>query len=263
MCSWKSLKRSCCKSQSKVTTCRLLLVLPFLPFIWIKHLMSRNSKRELHKESFMERCCVLRRPGARNDKVIVIEEKRSAEEGMSWYLHSYIACLIQWGCCVLSFTKDMSVNEAIHRYVEGPRKTWADLLKSIQNNKYLSFLVEYLSQQEPKFYFRILPSGSIREGFGYPLPSTSILASDYDLMLVPDGIFVYDEFTEREGKFPASFTAIDDPNQNPERPKGFLWLKLENTIGIWNTLCYERMTPEGGTVKSLIYGNSNRISNPS
>ena len=120
----------------------------------------------------------------------------------------------------------MTVIEAIKRYVEGPQKDWNDLVGDIKENVYLNFLIEYLNRREPKFYFRILPSGSIREGFGYPVNSTSVLASDYDLMLVPDGVFVYDEFTQREDGFPASFTAIDDPTQNPERPKGFLWLKL-------------------------------------
>ena len=235
-----------------VTTLRLMLVFPLLPFIWIYYRLGsygRRSRRGRHMSGLIERCCKLQRPSTRYR--YVLEKKSASDEGMSWYLHSYLACFIQWGCCVLNFTKDMSINEAIHRYVEGPRKTWADLLESIQKNKYLSFLIDYLSEREPKFYFRILPSGSIREGFGYPLPSTSVLASDYDLMLVPDGIFVYDEFTEREGKFPASFTAVDDPNQNPERPKGFLWLKLENTIEIWKELCYERMTPDGGTVNSF------------
>ena len=85
------------------------------------------------------------------------------------------------------------------------------------------------------------------------MPSTSVLASDYDLMLVPDGIFVYDQYTEREGQFPSSFTAVDDPEQNPERPKGFLWLKLEeeNTIKVWKELCYERMDKKGGI--KLVY----------
>ena len=242
----KGCQRSC-GGYKGVTTCRLLLILPLLPFIWIYYLFSSSRRgRQSHQPGVIERCCALRRPGAR--KRHVVEKKKTSEEGFSWYLHSYLACMIQWGCCVLRLTKDISIREAIHRYVEGPKRTWADLLDSIEKNKYLSFLIEYLSQNEPKFYFRILPSGSIREGFGYPLPSTSVLASDYDLMLVPDGIFVYDEFTEREGRFPASFTAVDDPNQNPERPKGFLWLKLENTIEIWKDLCYERMTPDGGTV---------------
>ena len=237
----------CCKRKYKKKTdtkiCLLCICIPFLPILWLYHWLRRHR---LNCYRCFTRLCDVRRPGARNSPPKVIEENRASEEGFSWYLHSYLACCIQWGCCALNMTKDMTVLEAIHRYVEGPRSEWEDLLKSIETNKYLSFLIEYLNRREPKFYFRILPSGSIRERFGYPLPSTSVLASDYDLMLVPDGVFVYDQFTEREGRFPALFTAVDDPNQNPERPKGFLWLKLENSIEVWKKLCYERITNEGG-----------------
>ena len=198
----------CCRKKYRKKTdtkvCFLCICIPFLPLLWLYHWLRRYEPKCYR---FFLRYCDVRRPGARNHPPKVIEENRLSEEGFSWYLHTYLACLIQWGCCVLDMTKDMTVLKAIQRYVEGPRRTWEDLLESIQKNKYLSFLIEYLNRKEPKFYFRILPSGSIREGFGYPLPSTSVLASDYDLMLVPDGIFVYDEFTEREGRFPASFTA--------------------------------------------------------
>ena len=40
----------------------------------------------------------------------------------------------------------------------------------------------------PDFFFTYLPTGSLREGFGKMLPSTSILATDHDIMLVPDGV---------------------------------------------------------------------------
>ena len=237
----------CCRKKYRKKTdtrvCLLCLCVPCLPFMWVYHWLRRYEPKCY--QCFL-RCCDVRRPGARNHPPKVFEENRMSEEGFSWYLHSYMACFIQWGCCKLNMTKNMTVLQSIQRYVEGPKRSWNDLIESIMKNKYLSFLVEHLNRMEPKFYFRILPSGSIREGFGYALPSTSVLASDYDLMLVPDGIFVYDEFTEREGRFPPSFTAVDDPNQNPERPKGFLWLKLENTIKIWKDLCYERITQDGG-----------------
>jgi len=154
----------------------------------------------------------------------------------------------------------MSIAQAIDRYAEGSyleeldpenyeathKKEWEKLLAGIKDNVFLYTIIEHLNRREPKYYFRILPSGSVREGFGHPEPSTSILATDYDLMLVPDGVFVYDKYTEREDGFPASFTAIDDPNQNPERPKGFLWLQLEQDLSVWHNLCYERITANGG-----------------
>ena len=234
------------------TMCLLVLLFPFLPFIWFYHLCNRKHKslEGRFKENWIDRCCVLRRPGSRTKRPNVIKENLKPDEGFSWYLHSYLACFLQWGCCILKFTEGMSLVDAVRRYEERPQIKWEDLLKQLKNNPYLAVLVEYMNMVLPKFYFRILPSGSIREGFGYPLPSTSILGSDYDLMFVPDGIYVYDETSEREGKFPASFTAIDDPNQNPERKTGYLWLKLEaeNDSETWKNLSYERMTIDGSNV---------------
>ena len=49
---------------------------------------------------------------------------------------------------------------------------------------------DFFNEQNANFFFKILPSGSLRKGYGKPLPSTSILGTDYDLTLVPDGIKV-------------------------------------------------------------------------
>ena len=112
-----------------------------------------------------------------------------------------------------------------------------------------------MNRKEPKFYFRILPSGSIREKFGFPVPSTSVLASDYDLMLVPDGIYAYDAETERKGKYPETFITEDITKKNPATQKnpeervqtGFLWLKLaDKAPDVWKKLCFERMTEDNG-----------------
>ena len=241
----------CCRRKYRKKTdtkiCLLCICVPFLPFLWFYHWL---KSLRLDCNHFFTRLCDVRRPGSRNHPPKMIHEKKSPEEGFSWYLHSYLACCIQWGCCLMNMTNRIDELEAINRYVEGPRIEWNDLLANIETNKYLSFLIEYMNRREPKYYFRILPSGSIREGFGYQLPSTSVLASDYDLMLVPDGIYVYDNYTQREGRFPASFTAVDDTEQNPDRPKGFLWLQLDNEIDVWKKLCYERLTKDGGSLRS-------------
>ena len=242
----------CCRrkysKKTETRCCLLICYLPFLPFIWLYYFIRRYKLRIF---DCIQRFCDVRRPGGRNHPPKGLTIIKLSSEGFSWYLHSYMACLKQWGCFRLNFTKDLTVAEAIKRYVEGPQKDWDDLVGDIKEDVYLNFLIEYLNRREPKFYFRILPSGSIREGFGYPVTSTSVLASDYDLMLVPDGIFVYDEFTQREDGFPASFTAIDDPKKLPEIPKGFLWLKLEKTIEVWKKLCYERLTADGGTIYAI------------
>jgi len=219
-----------------------------MPFIWLYYLLCGRQKRYVHLVHNNEDidCCRVIRPQSRSTDPILKSGKVESNEGMSWYLHSYAACLNKFGIIHFDFTKDMTLPQAIQRYVEEPQRDWGTLLSEIRKNRYLTLLIEYLNRMKPKFYFRILPTGSIREGFGYPLPSTSILASDYDLMLVPDGIFVYDEYTEREDSFPASFTAVDDPNQNPDRPEGYLWLRYDQYMDIWKDLCFQRLEKEGG-----------------
>ena len=239
------------RGRRSFTACFLVIILPFLPCLWVYHsICKRSTFKERHEdEDCIDQCCILRRPGSRRKKLTIHRKKFQSNEGFSWYLHSYLVWFIRWGCCVLKFTKDMSLSEAIHRYDERPHVAWNELLEKLKTDPYLRGLIEYLNMSLPKFYFRILPSGSIRERFGYPLPSTSILASDYDLMFVPDAVYVYDdEMTNREDRFPASFIAVDDPNQNPERKTGHLWLKLakENSIETWKDISYERMDPKGG-----------------
>ena len=51
-------------------------------------------------------------------------------------------------------------------------------------------IMEELHAKLPDFFFTFFPSGSLRERYAKLLPSTSILASDYDVMLVPDAISV-------------------------------------------------------------------------
>ena len=186
------------RAQNSPTACRLLILLPFLPFLWLNYLCNRKQKslEGRFEENWIDRCCILRRPGSRAKRPNVITEKQEPDEGFSWYLHSYLSCCLQWGCCILNFTKNMSLVDAVRRYGERPQIQWEDLLKKLQRNPSLAVLMEYMNMVLPRFYFRVLPSGSIRERFGYPLPSTSILASDYDLMFVPDGVYVYDETTE-------------------------------------------------------------------
>ena len=51
-------------------------------------------------------------------------------------------------------------------------------------------IMEELHTKLPDFFFTFFPSGSLREGYAKMLPSTSIVASEYDIMLVPDAISV-------------------------------------------------------------------------
>ena len=96
-------------------------------------------------------------------------------------------------CCPigLNFTSKLSMAEAINRYEEiDPPETKNQLFQHLATNEFLILILHILNERKSRFFFKILPSGSLREGFGKSLPSTSVLATDYDLMLVPDAVHV-------------------------------------------------------------------------
>ena len=63
-------------------------------------------------------------------------------------------------------------------------------MAELSQNRYMFSILEDLYKSYPDFFFTYLPTGSLREGFGKVIPSTSILATDYDIMLVPDAVTV-------------------------------------------------------------------------
>ena len=97
-------------------------------------------------------------------------------------------------------------------------------MKDTSENPYISKILLYLAISLPEFFFSILPTGSLREGYGKLQPSTSVLATDYDLMLIPDGV------TAGEPSSGASGGPENPPTllvtMNEEIPKGFIWLSL-------------------------------------
>ena len=149
-----------------------------------------------------------------------------------------------------SFTKYLSAKEVILRYNEQKIITANELYEKLKEDKFLDLILNLLNGQNSRFFFKILLSGSLREGFGKPLPSTSILGSDYDLMLIPDGVEVVETSqinTATSGHVTPLFEAISDPNQNPETPSGYVWLKLlDPTLKNWKNLCFDRISPTGG-----------------
>ena len=149
-----------------------------------------------------------------------------------------------------SFTKYLSAKEVILRYNEQKMITPNKLHEKLKEDKFLDLILNLLNGQNSRFFFKILLSGSLREGFGKPLPSTSILGSDYDLMLIPDGVEVAESSqinVATPGHVAPLFEAISDPNQNPETPSGYVWLKLlDPTLKNWKNLCFDRISPTGG-----------------
>lgn len=189
-------------------------------------------------------------PNPRREKLKILKYISPTAEGTIHLVKELGAWLRIYCPCTFNFTKSVTLSEAIRRYHEYPPESTEELTKNLRENIYIHFILTYINTQLPKFYFKILPSGSLRERFGSKLPSTSILATDYDLMLVPDGIYVYDKETKHERDFPAAFTAIDNPNENPKTPQGFLWLLLQqHSLTEWNLLCYERLMQNGGKMK--------------
>lgn len=111
-------------------------------------------------------------------------------------------------------------------------------------------ILNLLHGQNSNFFLKTLLSGSLLEGYGKPLPSTSILVSDYDLMLIPDGVEVIESSQMNmatSGRVAPLLEAISDPNRNPETPNGYLWFKLlDPGLENWRNLCFDRITTNGG-----------------
>jgi len=52
----------------------------------------------------------------------------------------------------------------------------------------MTSILNSIERQHPGLFLWYLPTGSLAEGLGKCLPSHSILATDYDVMLVPNSI---------------------------------------------------------------------------
>lgn len=139
-----------------------------------------------------------------------------------------------------------------------------ELHEKFKENEYLNLILNLLHGQNSNFFSKTLLSGSLLEGYVKPLSSTSILVSDYDLMLIPDGVEVI-EISQMNmatsGRVAPLLEAISDPNRNPETQNGYVWFKLlDPGLENWTNLCFDRITPnEGkkfvrkpGKVKNLI-----------
>ena len=161
-----------------------------------------------------------------------------------------LSCCFHMSPISLTFTKCLSIKDAVLRYSEQKPISADELHEQLKEDKFLDLILSLLNGRNSSFFFKILPSGSLREGYGKPLPSTSILGSDYDLMLIPDGVEVVESSqtnTTSSGCIAPLFEAISDPNQNPETPSGYMWLKLlAPAPANWKNLCFDRITPHGG-----------------
>ncbi|XP_066910710.1 uncharacterized protein [Clytia hemisphaerica] len=113
-----------------------------------------------------------------------------------------------------------------------------DYIEKVKENRFMVSILETLYFEFPDFFFTYLPTGSLREGFGKMLPSTSILATDHDVMLVPDGVTVGIGGENHNGDKANVFTILESPD---DHQAGFLWLKLEDDyLTHWHPYCMKR-----------------------
>ena len=154
---------------------------------------------------------------------------------------------IRWcyGCCICRFdcATKLDLETSIQRYSEYPPLTQEESLQDTIENPYINKVMVYLSNEIPEFFFSILPTGSLREGYGKLQPSSAILATDYDLMLIPDGVTAGTTFTEGsvDQRNPPTFITT----LNKEIPKGFMWLSLNfPDLKHWKNLTLTRHVEE-------------------
>ena len=81
-----------------------------------------------------------------------------------------LSCFFHMSPISISFTKSLSVKEVVSRYNEQKLITANELHEKLKENEYLNLILNILNGQNSRFFFKILLSGSLREGYGKPLP---------------------------------------------------------------------------------------------
>ena len=149
----------------------------------------------------------------------------------------------EWCCCRLDCASKLNSNEAIMRYTEEPPLHTDDFVHHVLDDEYMKSILNTFALELPEYFLSILPTGSLREGFGKILPSTSILASDFDIMLIPDAALAGDATKTYKGNERPLFATVE----SKEIEEGFLWLRLENEYMMqWKDLCIRRQTEGQG-----------------
>ena len=149
----------------------------------------------------------------------------------------------EWCCCRLDCASKLNPNEAIMRYIEEPPLDTNEFIGHVLSNEYIKSILNSFALELPEYFLSILPAGSLREGFGRILPSTSVLASDFDIMLIPDAALVGHSAKTYVGQERPLFATVE----SEEIEDGFLWLRLENEYMLqWKDLCIRRQTEGEG-----------------
>ena len=150
----------------------------------------------------------------------------------------YKRCFFRLDCA-----SKLNPNEAIMRYIEEPPLEPEDFTNQVTSNTYIKCILNSFARNLPEYFLSILPSGSLREGLGRILPSTSVLASDFDIMLIPDAALVGHSNKTYVGNEKPLFATVE----SSEIEDGFLWLRLGNEYMLqWKELCIRRQTEGEG-----------------
>lgn len=145
----------------------------------------------------------------------------------------------EWSCFRLDCASKLNPNVAILRYEEDPPLEREQFIQEVISNNYIKSILNTFAILLPEYFLSILPSGSLREGFGKILPSTAVLASDFDVMLVPDAAMAGEE----DGLFADNEKPLFAVVESTEISPGFVWLRLENEYLLqWEKLCIRRHT---------------------
>ena len=161
----------------------------------------------------------------------------------SYFFAGVLKLLYHCCCCRPDCTSNLDLEEAISRHGEDQPLDKNKFIDELTSNPMMVLILTTINKKNPDYFFSVLPSGSLREGFGKMEPSTSPLATDYDVMLVPDSVLAGEKGTQYRGKETPVFTLTETDQHKP----GFMWLRLENEyLKQWEKLCIRRQTQGEG-----------------
>ena len=147
-----------------------------------------------------------------------------------------------YNCCCFrpDCVSNLDLEQAISRHSEHDIPLdKEDFIKEFIRNPGLVTILNQINREKPDYFFSVLPTGSLREGFGRRVPSTSPLASDYDLMIIPDSVLAGEMHTEYAGGETPVFIVTETEEIKP----GYMWLRLNNPfLKQWEKLCIRRQT---------------------
>ncbi|XP_066927562.1 uncharacterized protein [Clytia hemisphaerica] len=182
-------------------------------------------------------CCI--KPMLRSPNPLKISS--TSKESMCFKdFQTCMGCLYLYSPIDCRRMSQIQMYEAIHRYNEPGNRPpmFHDLIDHIANDELISLMLEEINAANPQLFLKVLPTGSLREQSGKILPSTSVLASDHDLMLIPGDVDVGQPGCGQRNAFEL-VPLKDEP--------GYVWLRLNRNdlTDVWTNLCFQKQDQDG------------------